>query len=444
MGKNEYLTTPPASDKMPKGVPYILLNEMGERFSFYGMRCILVVFMTKYLMSGAGESAVMTEEESKTWFHLFVSAVYFMPLVGALLSDLFLGKYRTILWFSVLYCFGFVALAVDQSRLGLFLGMGLVAIGSGVIKPCVSANVGDQFGKGNRHLWAKVFSWFYFSVNVGATASTLACPILLDKIGPRWAFGVPGGFMVLATVAYRLGGRKFVHVPAGGASFVKDCFSLDGLKALGKLCVIYVFIAMFWALFDQMDSAWVLQAEQLNRDWLGHKWLSSQIVVLNPLMILIQIPLFSYVIYPAINRVFPLTALRKISIGLFVASGAFLVSGWLETQLAAGLQPSVGWLVLAHTIIAAAEVMVSITCLEFSYSQAPKSMKSFIMAIFLLSVSLGNLFTAIVNMVIQNADGTSKLPGASYFWFFSALMLITSVLFIFFARAYKEKNYIQN
>jgi POT family proton-dependent oligopeptide transporter len=429
---------------MPAGIPYILVNEAAERFSFYGMRCILVFFMTHLLLNASGQLVPMTAEQSKTWFHLFVSAVYFTPLLGALISDIWLGKYRTILYFSVLYCFGFFALAVNHTPLGLAAGLILIAIGSGVIKPCVSANVGDQFGKTNKHLMSKVYSWFYFAINLGAFISNILVPELLDRYGPTVAFGVPCAFMVLATIAFRLGRKEFVHIPRGGIEFVKECFSGKGIRAIGKLCIIYVFVAPFWALFDQMDSAWMLQAEKMNRNWLGHEWLPTQIVALNPLMILILIPVFSYVIYPAINKIFPLTALRKIGLGLFLAASPFVVSTLIESEIVAGGAPSIGWMVLAYALLTSAEIMVSITCLEFSYTQAPKKMKSFIMAVFLLSISLGNAFTAIVNAFIQNEDGTSKLAGASYFRFFTTVMLVTAVIFIFVARSYKEKSYIQD
>ena len=444
MDKKKYLTAPVASDKMPSGIPYILTNEAAERFSFYGMRCILVFFMTHLLLNAEGQLAPMTSEQSKTWFHLFVSAVYFMPLLGALISDIWLGKYRTILYFSILYCFGFFALAVDQTRLGLGVGLILIAVGSGVIKPCVSANVGDQFGRTNKHLMAKIYNWFYFSVNLGAFASNLLCPVLLDRYGPRVAFGVPFIFMVFATIAFWLGRKKFVHIPRGGFEFVKECFSGEGIKAIGRLCIIYVFIAPFWAVFDQMDSAWMLQAEKMNRLWLYHEWLPTQIVALNPLFILIFIPVFSYVIYPAINKVFPLTALRKIGLGLFVAALPFTVSALIEAKIVAGGMPSIGWMVLGYVLLTSAEIMVSITCLEFSYTQAPKKMKSFIMAVFLLSISLGNAFTAIVNAVIENEDGTRKLAGPNYFWFFTIVMLVTAGIFIFVAARYKEKSYIHD
>lgn len=444
MTKSKYLTAPVPTKKMPAGIPYILVNEAAERFSFYGSRCILVFFMTHLLKNAAGELSPMTAEQGKFWFHLFVSAVYFAPLLGALLSDIWLAKYKTIIFFSVVYCFGFFALTFDHTRLGLAAGLILIALGSGVIKPCVSANVGDQFGPSNKHLINRVYHWFYFAINLGAAISNLLVPELLDRYGPGVAFGVPGVFMALATIAFWLGKRKYVHIPKAGLGFVKECFSGDGIRAIAKLSIIYVFVAPFWALYDQMDSAWMLQAEKMNRHWLGHTWLPSQIVAVNPLMILILIPVFSYVVYPAINRIFPLTALRKIGIGLFLAASPFVICALIETRIVAGGAPSIGWMVLGYLLLTSAEIMVSITSLDFSYTQAPKKMKSFIMAIFLLSISLGNAFTAVVNAVIENPNGTRKLAGAGYFWFFVGVMVATAVLFVPIAARYKVKEYIQD
>ena len=163
---------------------------------------------------------------------------------------------------------------------------------------------------------------------------------------------------------------------------------------------------------------------------------------ISPLMIMILIPIFSFVIYPLINKVFHLTPLRKISIGLFIAALVFAISAWIEIRIVAGDKPSVGWLILAYLGLTSAEVMVSITCLEFSYTQAPKRMKSFIMAVFFLSITLGNVFTAVVNIFIQNEDGSSKLEGADYFWFFALMMFLTAAIFIPVAALYKEKTYI--
>ncbi len=440
---SKYRTAPVPSSRMPGGIPYIIGNEAAERFSFYGMKGILTVFMTQYLMGSSGELAVMNPEQAKTWFHLFTFAVYFTPIFGGLLADIFLGKYLTIINLSIVYCLGHLALALDETRLGLTMGLTLIAIGAGGIKPCVSAHVGDQFGKTNQNLIEKIFAWFYFSINLGSTASTLLIPLLLDWYGPHVAFGVPGLLMLIATIVFWMGRNKFVHIPPGGMTFVRETFSGEGIRAALKLSIIYVFVAMFWALFDQTGSAWVLQAEQMDRHVLGIELLSSQLQAANPILVMVMIPLFAYVVYPFVGRFYPLTPLRKIAIGFFITIPAFAIPAWIETRITHGEVPSIGWQVLSYVILTAAEVLISITCLEFAYTQAPRKMKSFIMSLYLASVALGNLFTAAVNLFIQNPDGTSKLQGADYYWFFTACMAGTAVLFLIVASLYRERTYIQ-
>jgi POT family proton-dependent oligopeptide transporter len=399
---------------MPGGIPYIIGNEAAERFSYYGMKGILIIFMLQYLMlmQGSRISDAMSNAEATSYVHLFASAVYFFPIFGAILSDILLGKYRTILTLSVVYCLGHAALAVMGYQgvpfYWMVAGLALIAIGSGGIKPCVSAHVGDQFGKTNSYLLSKVFGWFYFSINTGAFLSTLLIPWLLEWYGPHWAFGIPGVLMAIATVVFWMGRKVFIHVPPGGwRAFFGETFSREGISALGKLGIIYLFVAVFWALFDQMGSSWVLQAEDMDRRWLVITWLSSQIQAVNPILILAFIPLFQFIVYPAINKVFPLTPMRKISIGLFVMVGAFATVAFAQERIDTGEHPSIGWQVFAYALLTAAEVMVSITCLEFSYTQAPRKMKSVIMALFLMSVSLGNLFTAAVNGYIIVPEGTA-------------------------------------
>jgi POT family proton-dependent oligopeptide transporter len=290
----------------------------------------------------------------------------------------------------------------------------------------------------------RVFGWFYFSINFGSMVSTLLTPVLLRKFGPHIAFGVPGFLMLMATWFFWLGRNRFVHIPPAGKKFLEEALSKEGLQAFAKLLLVYAFIAIFWSLYDQTGSSWVLQAEKMNRNWLGFEWTSDQLQAINPILILIYIPLFTYVITPAINKIFPLTDLRKIGIGLFLTVLSFLVCARAEQLIVAGQTPSVSWQVLAYLVITAAEVYVSITGLEFSYKQAPKRLKSLVMGLFFLSVSAGNLFAGLVNKLIQNPDGTSKLPGPAYFLFFAGVMLVAAILFVFVAMRFKEKTYIQD
>src|SRR5881394_3594223 len=144
MAEQEYLASPPKITTMPPGVPYIVGNEAAERFSYYGLNSILVIFMAKYMMDARGHPDHLSEHQAEAWYHTFVSAVYFLPLAGAFLADAILGKFRTILTLSVVYCIGHFVLAINDTRIGLISGLALIALGAGGIKPCVSANVGDQ------------------------------------------------------------------------------------------------------------------------------------------------------------------------------------------------------------------------------------------------------------------------------------------------------------
>ncbi len=441
---NNYLHAPVRSKNMPGGIPYIIGNEAAERFSFYGMRAILVVFMTQYLMGAGNNIDAMNADEAKGWYHLFVSAVYLTPILGAVLSDGLLGKFRTIVLLSIVYTLGHFTLALDDTRLGLAIGLGLIAMGAGGIKPCVSAHVGDQFGVTNSHLLPRVFGWFYFSINLGAFASSLLTPWLLYNYGASVAFGVPGILMLLATVTFWAGRYKFVHIPPGGKHFIREVFSKSGFNAIAKLSILYLFVAMFWALFDQTGSAWVLQAQNMERNIFGIELLPAQIQAANPLLVMLLIPLFSYVLYPQLDKVIKLTPLRKIAIGMFITVVAFTIASLAQERIDRGSVPHISWQLLAYAALTSAEVMVSITCLEFSYTQAPARMKSFIMAFFMMSIAAGNLFTSTVNFFIQNPDGSSKLEGADYYWFFTLMMFATSLLFLLVVKFYREKTYIHH
>ena len=475
----KYLTAPVKSKDLPGGIPYIIGNEAAERFSFYGMRGILVVFMTTYLMQPEGMLDVFSEEKAKEYFHLFVASAYFTPILGGILSDAWLGKYRTILALSIVYCAGHACLAfmgvVGDTKAWLLIGLVLIAIGSGGIKPCVSAHVGDQFGKTNSHWLPKVFGWFYLSINLGAFMSGLLTPWLLRSkagaevhpfltllvgekaegeilFGPHWAFGLPGILMAIATLVFWMGRHKFIHVqpPEKAETYFKQKFSKEGLAAMGRVSIIFSFIVLFWSLFDQMGSTWIFQAEELQRQipkwipFLGNEIYPEQIgAVFNPLFILILIPVFNYGIYPVIDKFFPLTPLRKIGIGLFTMTFAFGMIAVVNMSLDAGNQPHIGWQILACGIITAAEVMISITGLEFAYTQAPRYMKSFVLSLFLLAVSLGNFLTAAFTHFLTDEAGKALLSRTEELWFWTGLIFLTGLIFIPVAKRYKIKEYLQ-
>jgi proton-dependent oligopeptide transporter, POT family len=478
MARQKYLTAPPDITTMPPGVPYIVGNEAAERFSYYGMNSILVIFMTKYLLDKSGNLALMSKANADGWYHTFVSAAYFLPFLGAVLADALFGKFRVVFWLSIVYCAGHLTLAFMGSPIAhmvdpkflLVAGLFMIALGAGGIKPCVSTNVGDQFGESNKHLLTRVFNWFYFSINAGSALSTLLIPWLLEPYkadpnglfaklptsvvtflesprlhSPDIAFGLPGIFMAIATVIFWLGRKKFVHIPpAGLRNYAREIFNKETGRILLHILMPVPFIAMFWALWQQNFSSWIQQAELMDRHLFGVEWLSSQIQTVNPLFILIMLPLFSYWVYPFVQKFVKLTPLRKMGAGLFVTAASFFIIAMIQTRIDAGARPNIIWQIWAFVVLTVGETLVSPTHLEFSYTQGPVKMKSLVMCTYLFAISLGNLFTAGVNFFIQNPDGSNKLPGASYFMFFVWVLLGTAVLFAIVTPFYKGRTYLQD
>jgi POT family proton-dependent oligopeptide transporter len=399
-------------DKMPDGVRYIVANEFAERFCFYGINAILSVYMTTHLLMG--------EADATTYHSLFKTAAYLSPFVGAIVADVFWGKYRTIMTFSVVYAIGCVLVALVPGKVGLLVGLALVALGTGGIKPCVSTNVGDQFTSKNQHLIERAFSLFYLAINAGSSISIYFCPELLDKYGPRAAFGMPAAMMLFATFVFWLGRNKFAVVPPAGKAWLDDVRSPAGLKTIGNLAIIYLFVAVFWALWDQSNGqTWTLQAESSLMDKelaFGFTLLPAQIQVVNGILILIEVPIFTYFIYPLAGKFFAVTPLRKISTGFFVTALSFVLVGRIEGQIQSGHVVSVWSQILAFAVLTASEVLVSITCLEFSYKQAPARMKSFIMACYLAAVAVGNLSTAMVNQAMIKPVVATAASAGSETW----------------------------
>jgi POT family proton-dependent oligopeptide transporter len=154
-------------NRWPPQVKYIVGNEACERFSYYGMKGILALYITLVLLK--------TQDDATTIIALFSAVNYFMPLLGAWVSDRYWGRYHTILWISLSYCAGHAILAtsdliptIEGKSYALYAGLGLIAFGSGGIKPCVSAFMGDQFKPEQRHLLQKAYAAFYWSINLGS------------------------------------------------------------------------------------------------------------------------------------------------------------------------------------------------------------------------------------------------------------------------------------
>lgn len=369
----------------PKSVFFIVGNECCERFSYYGMRTILTLYVRNILNLSADDSIAL--------FHGFTVAAYFTPILGSILADGFIGKFYTILWLSLLYAAGNIILSVaaffktgDPVHPGLdALGLAVIALGTGGIKPCVQPFGADQFKKGQEKLLVMFFSVFYFAINAGSTISTFVTPIMRstpclgqDSCYPL-AFGVPAILMIVACGFFVFGSFFYTKYPPKGNVLVQvvkymsralinrrrfsvkrehwvehymDDHSCDSvcrengtcaqekfgqdIKAVLRVLVMFVPLPIFWALYDQQGSRWVLQATlmdgRLNDDG-TQILLPDQTQVINPICIMILIPIFQAIIYPLLGKCFNITPLRKMTVGGLLAVLAYVVAGLVQGMI---------------------------------------------------------------------------------------------------------------
>jgi POT family proton-dependent oligopeptide transporter len=465
--------------RIPRSIPFIIGNEFSERFSFYGMRSILAIFLVHQFFNPHGIASLSAEADAKSnaYTHAFSTLVYFTPVLGGILADWFFGKYRVILLGSIIYTVGHIMLSgFENSLVGFTMGLVVIGFAAGGIKSCVSANVGDQFDHHNQHLMSSIYGWFYFSINAGSTVSILLIPVLYKNFGGGVAFGVPGILMALATMIFYSGNKKYVKAPSTGIK--KDNFmsinffvlrnfiskpdpsktaweiaetrygavKVDGIKAVWRVMAVFAFIPIFWGMWDMNQSEWALQAEKLNLDLhvFGWKLLASQVQAANAIFLLLMIPIFNYGVYPLVEKSgFKLTSLRKIGAGLLITGLSFVIIALLQRAVENGAHPSVWWQIFAYVLLSAGEVLVSITGLEYAYTQSPPSMKSTMTAIWYLTYSVGTFFTTIVN-VGRSKTGlfSSFIDNEKYYWLFVGIMMFFFVLFLFVSPRIKEKAYL--
>ncbi len=503
---------PQPQTRIPRQIPYIIGNEGCERFSFYGMRNILTAFLVSSLLLYLPESD--RGAAAKDIFHTFVIGVYLFPLLGGWLADRFLGKYRTILWLSLIYCVGHLCLSLFESnRPGFYTGLFLIALGSGGIKPCVSAFVGDQFDQSNKHRAKVVFEAFYWIINFGSFFASLSMPVFLRSFGPSIAFGIPGALMFISTLILWIGRKRYVLLPpaahdpnsflrvawtalssgrpglvlagagvaVGLGSFVlmptfgfvisfcvalvavigfggagvrlqleraRGCHpdeAIEGVRTVLRVLVLFFLVTPFWSLFDQKASTWVLQADAMTKP---HWFQASQMQALNPLLVMLLIPLNNLVLYPALRRfgVEP-TALRRMTMGIAFAGLSWVVVGAMQVVLDGGHAFSITWQILPYMLLTLGEVLVSTTGLEFAYSQAPLSMKGALMSFWNLSVTVGNLWVLIANAAVKNATVTNFIGTTGFgvtafqMFFFAAFAFVAALAFGLYAMRYRVADH---
>uniref|UniRef100_A0A8C0E0X2 Solute carrier family 15 member 1 n=1 Tax=Balaenoptera musculus TaxID=9771 RepID=A0A8C0E0X2_BALMU len=355
----------------PLSIFFIVINEFCERFSYYGMRAILILYFQRFLG--------WNDNVGTAIYHTFVALCYMTPVLGALIADSWLGKFKTIVSLSIVYTIGQVVIAVssindltDFNHDGIpdnisvhvalsMVGLALIALGTGGIKPCVSAFGGDQFEEGQEKQRNRFFSIFYLAINAGSLLSTIITPMLRVQVCGihskqscyPLAFGVPAALMAVSLIVFVIGSGMYKNVqPQGNVmAEVASCVGfaiknrirhrskrfpkrehwldwatekyderlISQIKMVTRVMFLYIPLPMFWALFDQ-QGIMEIQPDQMQ--------------TVNAILIVILVPIMDAVVYPLIAKCgFNFTSLKRMVVGMLLASMAFVAAAIVQVEI---------------------------------------------------------------------------------------------------------------
>ncbi|MBU0964063.1 peptide MFS transporter [Patescibacteria group bacterium] len=425
-----HLTAHTGDNHHPKGFKFIFWGELAERASFYGMKALLVMYMIEKLGYSDANSATIAS--------FFTAACYILPIIGGIIADRWLGKFRTVIYFAIPYICGHFVLGTFTAELGLYVALALLAGGSGAIKPNITTLMGLMYEQeGKSHLMSRAFSLFYMSINIGAASTMMTLPFIRDHYGYGIAFMAPTILMVVSLGIFYLGKR---HYPIEDVRKLQrkvktEAECREERAVLGRLSGIFILITFFWSIFDQSYSTWTLFA----RDYLvldtfiGHIP-PDAIQGINPILIILMTPFFTW-LWKKTDRDedHKLSSPKKMLIGFILTiscMGLMSVAGYV----AVASKISIMWEVAAYIMVTAAELCISVIGLQLAFEEAPPRMKSFIMGVFLFTVFIGDILAGLFARAY-----TVMAPG-NYFGLMTIMVTIVAIIFYFVGKRFEHRR----
>lgn len=431
----------------PIGFWFFFWGELAERCSYYGMNSILLLYMM--------ESLGFKKGEASAWVNYFIAGTYLTPLLGGFVADRYLGKYRTIVMFSIPYILGNYLMFGFNTITALVGALIILALGSGVIKPNISTLMGmtyDQQRPGQDQLRSDAFSWFYFAINIGSVISQLFMPLLRDAYGPNNAFLLPTILMAVALLIFALG-RPFYAVETMERRRKTPAERSEQWRTVGRLMGVFILTTVFWSTFKHYNTVWVLffgeridttisvpfKDGSLQSTWSPYPFRPDQFQFLNSFFILTLLPTSMLAYRWLEKRGVKLRPTDKMQLGfVFVLLTPLLFV--LCDLLAGGGKAHWGWIVVFFFVITVAEVLISPVGLELAFEAAPKSMKGFITACFLFTIFMGSMINAWVTpLYSKESDGQRFCTPLAYFGVQAAVAAAAVVAFYFVAKPFNQK-----
>ena len=453
-----------STSKHPTGLRTLFFTEMWERMSYYGMRGILVLFMTASISDGGLD---FKNSSASAIYGIYAASVYLATLPGGWIGDNLLGQQRTILYGGIIIMFGHLALAIPNMNF-FYLGLVLVVIGTGLLKPNISAIVGGLYEK-NTSLREAGFTIFYMSINLGSILGFFICGFLGENIGWHYGFGAAGIGMLFGVLQYKININSLGKIGLKPTSelktqtknkYIKLIIGLTGVTIfilmlgflgfwkidpvplaniltfiiasisliyflyiyfLGKLnneekkkiimiFILFVGAALFWSGFDQGGSSFnIFAKEYTDRMMFGWEYPASWLQILNPLFVVILAPFMSYLWIFLGKRMLDPSLPFKFGMGLiFMALGFVIIAIGAQVAMSEGLAGA-KWLLLTYLFHTIGELILSPIGLAAISSLSPKRYIGQMMGVWFLASSLGAILAGLISGQATN-EGLSSMP----------------------------------
>jgi proton-dependent oligopeptide transporter, POT family len=423
----------------PRGLMTLFFTEMWERFTYYGMRAILVLFMTAAVLDGG---LGLDDRTASAVYGLYISATYLLSLLGGWIADRLIGQQRAVFWGGVLIMLGNGALAAGNTQL-FFIGLLLIVLGVGLLKPNISAIVAQLYPEGGSRRDAG-FSIFYMGINLGAFIGSILVPIAAARFGWSAGFALPAIGMILGLVQFKATkhflGNAGVAPPGEPASWwpvigflaviaVVAALALSGLvqldpwaisrganwvlvalaagyfgymlffagldtderKRVVAMIALFVACAMFWAGFEQAGASFNLFAQRhTDRMVFGWDMPAGVLQAINPLFIILFAPVFAAVWVNLGRRHMDPSAPAKFALGLILMGAGFLVMFLAARFVVSGSMVLPTWLILTYLLHTFGELCLSPVGLSSMTKLAPARFVGQVMGVWFLATAVGN------------------------------------------------------
>ncbi len=397
----------------PAGLFVLFFTEMWERFSYYGMRALLILYMVDYLIKGVRDGSIHVagflplqgaiqgvfgplgvQPLASQIYGIYTALVYFTPLFGGMLADRYLGQRKAVVIGGILMAIGQFLLAAESMFL---LGLLFLILGNGSFKPNLATQVGSLYPPGDPRL-DRAYSIYYMGVNLGAFFSPLVCGTLGQKYGWAYGFSAAGVGMICGLIFY-LWGQKFLAKDLltrtqEGQQKEKVKLTAKEWKVIFALMVLIVVNAFFWAVYEQQGNTLQLFADR-NADWhvFGWEMPSTWFQSFNPMLIFALTPLLINFWGGQSRKGTEPGSITKMAMGCILLGVAFLPLVYIARGMGETEKISFLWLIGSTFILTIGELYLSPIGQSLVAQVAPPSLISMLMGMWFLSNFIGNYLT---------------------------------------------------